>query len=218
MNFFGHAAVAFRRHPGDPRVVFGAMLPDFASMCRARLHGADDPAAAAGIALHYATDDAFHGAPTFLELYMRGIDELERAGVARGAARAVAHVGTELVLDGLLLGEPALDAAYLDAVALPASELGLRFRGDGAARFEALHARLRGFGLPEDYRFADRVATRLEQILARRPRLALGPGDARRIVPFLESTTAALVDRLPALLREVDEALGARLDAAGSRD
>lgn len=207
MNFLAHASVALRIDPGaDPKTVLGAMLPDFASMSRARLALAADPAVSDGIALHLATDDVFHGAPEFLALYTRGIDALEALGVGRGAARAVAHVGTELLLDGLLLGDPALDAAYLEAVALPIAPLGLSFRS-GAERFEALFARLTEHGLPEDYRSPERVALRLEQILARRPRLALAPGDRARIVPFLEETRERLDARLPALLDEVDAGL-----------
>src|SRR5690606_3246840 len=76
MNFFGHACVA-ARIDSDPRVLLGAMLPDFASMSRTRLAGSEDPAVAAGIALHLATDDVFHGARGFLTLYSRGIDRLE---------------------------------------------------------------------------------------------------------------------------------------------
>ena len=210
MNFLAHASVALRIDPeADPRVVLGAMLPDFASMSRARIALAGDPAVRRGIALHLATDDVFHGAPAFLALYTRGIDALEALGVARGAARAVAHVGTELLLDGLLLGDPGLDAAYLEAVALPIAPLGLTFRAGGAERFEALHARLSEHGLPEDYRSPERVALRLEQILARRPRLALAPGDRARIVPFLEETRGLLAAGLTTLLAEVDAGLTA---------
>jgi hypothetical protein len=211
MNFFGHATVACWLDR-DPRWVLGAMLPDFASMCRARLRGADDEIVAAGIALHHATDAAFHGAATFLDLYARGAEALEAAGVGRGPARAVAHVGTELLLDGLLLDDSIAAEAYRAAVALPARELGLRFRDDddGAAeRFHALAVRLAAHGLPHDYRSPARVAGRLEQILARRPRLALAPADRSRVVPFLEATRAALATTLPRLLAEVAEALDA---------
>lgn len=184
------------------------MLPDFASMSRTRLRGARDERVGAGVALHHATDDVFHGAATFVALNARGVETLEAAGLGRGPARAVAHVGIELLLDGLLLGDPALEAAYLEAVSLPVAELGLSFRGeDGAARFEALQVRLRSHGLPDDYRWPDRVALRLEQILARRPRLALTPEDRPRVVRFLEEARASLERRLEPLLAEVDEGL-----------
>jgi len=206
MNFFGHACVA-ARVDSDPRVLLGAMLPDFASMSRTRLAGSEDPAVAAGIALHLATDDVFHGARGFLTLYSRGIDRLEAAGLDRGPARAVAHVGTELLLDGLLLGDPSLDAAYLEAVALPLDELGLSFRKDGGERFRSLHARLSDHGLPVDYRSPERIAERLEQILARRPRLALAPGDREKVVPYLVEARDELEAVLPVLLAEVYEGL-----------
>lgn len=208
MNFFGHATVAGWLC-SDPRWVLGAMLPDFASMCRARLRGAADPVVAAGIALHHATDDAFHGAPSFLALYASGTEALEAAGVGRGAARAVAHIGTELLLDGFLLDDEAACAAYLEAVALPHEPLGLAFRDQGAARFAELAARVREHGLPEDYRRPERVAARLEQILARRPRLALTPADRPAVVAHLERAQAEIGRLVPQLLGEVRAGLRA---------
>lgn len=206
MNFLGHARVA-ARVSSDPRLLLGAMLPDFASMARARLTSVADPEVAAGVRLHLDTDDVFHGAQGFLTLYERGVRELEAEGLARGPARAVAHVGTELMLDGLLLGESSLEAAYLDAIALPFEELGISFRADGAERFRTLHARVRDHGLPVEYRCPEQVAERLEQILLRRPRLALAPGDRARIVPFLAEAQNELRETLPALLNEVHEGL-----------
>lgn len=204
MNFFGHASVACWLDV-EPRWVLGAMLPDFASMSRARLRGADDPQVRAGIALHHATDGAFHNAPVFVDLYASGGAALEAAGLDRGPSRAVAHVGTELLLDGLLLDrDGAARDAYLAAVALPLSELGLRFaRDDGPERFALLYERLSGYGLPFDYRSPEQVALRLEQILARRPRLAIRAGDRAIILPFLERTREALAASLPDLLDEV---------------
>ncbi len=209
MNFFGHATVA-EWLSADPRWVLGAMLPDFASMCRARLRGAGDAVVAAGIALHHATDDAFHNAPTFLSLYVSGTEALEAAGLGRGPARAVAHVGTELLLDGLLLDSATARSAYLEAVALESEPLGLAFKADGAERFGALHARLRDHGLPEDYRSPERVALRLEQILARRPRLALAPGDRGPVTQHLGETRERLEELAPALMGEVRDALESR--------
>jgi hypothetical protein len=184
------------------------MLPDFASMSRTRIRGAEDPLVAAGIAFHHRTDDVFHGTETFLGIQIRGADELEARGLGRGPARAVAHVGPELLIDGLLLDDEATCEAYLAAVRATApARLGLRFAGDGGARFAQLHRRLRGYGLPEDYRCPRRVGHRLVQILARRPRLALAEGDLDAVVPWLEATRRALSARLPRLLEEVFEGL-----------
>lgn len=206
MNFFGHATVAAWMSD-DPRWVLGAMLPDFASMSRARLRGARDGAVTAGIALHHATDEAFHGAPTFLELCGQGAETLEAAGLGRGAARAVAHVGTELLLDGLLLDDAEAARCYRGAVALPREPLGLLFHEGGAARFAALDARLREHDLPEDYRSPERVALRLEPILARRPRLAFAPRERPAVVAYLERTQRALSRAAPLLLAEVRRGL-----------
>jgi acyl carrier protein phosphodiesterase len=216
MNFLGHAAVA-RWVDADPRWVLGAMIPDFASMSRARVSGADCPTVAAGIAYHHATDDAFHGAPTFLDLYVRGTATLEAAGVERGPARAVAHVGTELVLDGLLLDDDALASAYLLAVhELP--RVALQFRGDGEPRFARLRDRLLGHGLPHDYRDPERVALRLEQILAHRPRLALASEHRAQVTAFLEQARDELADRLPTLWTELRAQLPAVPSEASQSD
>ena len=48
---------------------------------------------------------------TLLDLYVRGTGELEAKGLGRGPARAVAHVGTELLIDGLLLDRDAAKQA-----------------------------------------------------------------------------------------------------------
>jgi acyl carrier protein phosphodiesterase len=207
MNFLGHAAVA-RWVGSDPRWVLGAMIPDFASMCRARVSGAECPTVGAGIAFHHATDDVFHGAPTFVGLYARGTAALEAAGVDRGPARAVAHVGTELILDGLLLDDTELTRSYLSALeALPG--VVLAFRSDGEERFLRLRDRLLGHGLPQDYRDPERVALRLEQILAHRPRLALRPEHRARVTSFLEHARAELARGLPTLWAELREGLPA---------
>ena len=107
MNYFGHAAVASWT-TSVPRVLLGAMLPDLATMCAARLAAADaqpDPDLARGIALHEATDAAFHKLPAATALMRELDDRLDRAGCARGPRRAVAHVGTELLLDGVYIDD-----------------------------------------------------------------------------------------------------------------
>src|ERR1044071_1149644 len=89
------------------------MLPDFATMCGGRIDAADEVAVAGGIALHHATDAAFHQLPVVTGL-MRELDaELQRAGCARGPRRAVSHIGVELLLDGVLIDEPGSRAASL---------------------------------------------------------------------------------------------------------
>ncbi len=103
MNFFGHALIAQRdeatRGPVRAEFVLGAMLPDFASMLRTRLPLASLDALEAGLSFHHRTDDAFHGSQSFLEFSGQAFSFLSDRGVSRGTARAVAHVGVELLLD-----------------------------------------------------------------------------------------------------------------------
>lgn len=175
MNFFGHAAVASWQSPA-PGVVLGAMLPDFATMIRARLADAVDDDVAAGIAHHHATDAAFHGLPVVLGL-MRELDErLAALECARGPRRAVAHIGVELLLDGVLVEEAAYRDAY--AAGLAADPAGVRWRDEEAVpRFDTLLARLRSYGAPEDLRRPHAITQRLQRILMHRPLLAPSPSD-----------------------------------------
>jgi hypothetical protein len=175
VNYFGHAAVA-SWHDATPGAALGAMLPDFATMSRIRLAEPTDATIARGIALHHATDGAFHDLPPVLAL-MRELDErLVAAEVARGPRRAVAHIGVELLLDGVLVGEQAYRDSYTSALAHDVA--GVQFRDpDDAPRFSALHTRLRGYGVPDDLREPDSIVHRLHRMLAHRPLLAPSPAD-----------------------------------------
>jgi hypothetical protein len=209
VNFFGHAAVASWSNAGAAGAL-GAMLPDFATMCRARLVPPEHAGVAAGVDLHHATDAAFHSLPPVLAL-MRELDErLERGGCARGPRRAASHIGTELLLDGVLVAEPAYRASYLAGLAHDAACV--RWRDpDAPPRFEALLARLRAHGVPDDLREPAAIAERLRRMLAHRPLLAPNGDDLRAIA-------RALVEHRPRVEVAADtvlRALRATLDAHG---
>ena len=175
MNYFGHAAVA-SWHSTEPATVLGSMLPDFATMSRTRLAEPTDPAIATGIDLHHRTDSAFHHLPPVLALMRELDDRLEAGGCARGPRRAVAHIGVELLLDGVLVAEPAYREAYESALALHPS--GVRFRDEGdAERFAVLHARLREYGVPDDLKKPESIVHRMHRMLAHRPLLAPNAAD-----------------------------------------
>ncbi len=182
VNYFGHAVVASwqasaRRAPG---VVLGAMLPDFATMIRARLDEPADAQVATGIEHHHATDARFHGLPVVLGLMRELGERLERLGCARGPRRAVAHIGVELLLDGVLVEEAAHRAVYSAGLAHDPS--GVRWRDEeGDARFATLLDRLRGYGAPEDLRRPHAITQRLQRMLAHRPLLAPSPADLAAI-------------------------------------
>jgi len=206
MNFFAHAALALWRSD-DPRFVLGSMLPDFAGMLGLRVLRIDDRALAAGVTYHHATDAAFHRAPLFVELCTRGIETLSAAGVARGTARAVAHVGTELLLDGALSHlqparvayqgslRAALSERYVDAFTLEAEE--------HVERFQTGLARLATAPVPDGYRDPEFVLARLRSTLTRRPRLAMRDTDVEHVRSHLHEFEPLVRQGWPELLDQV---------------
>lgn len=204
MNFFGHATIALEERGSDDagRYVLGSMLPDFASMARLRMAGVDDPEIEAGVALHHRTDDAFHGAPTFVALMGDAQDELEEAGLGHGSAMAVAHVGVELLLDGELVVRAGVPASYHDALATAKAPIRWR-QADGEARWEYLRTRLQTAPLPDGYRDPTFVAERLVRILAGRPRLALAPAGIEAVFAWSRRARAPVADAADDLLDEV---------------
>lgn len=209
MNFVGHAVVA-SWVDDEPAWLLGSMLPDFAGMSRVRLlsPGSENPMAAAGIAHHHRTDAIFHANRHFADIEADGIQSLERRGLPRGPARAIAHVGTELLIDGLLLEtEPARDA-YLSGLGVPSAELRLRCREGHEGKIEALLERLRGHGLPDAYRTPGGVAMRLRQALRRRPRLRWEPSHDDTVAAWLTETRRGLEATMPHLMAELRARLG----------
>jgi hypothetical protein len=200
MNFIGHLLVAGWQSSGAA-FGLGAMLPDFASMAGVRLRQVADPELAAGVSLHHRTDEVFHACPAFVELSSATFQELVQCGVERGPARAVAHIGVELLIDGHLLGrEPQLGGAYLSALgAFEQLAEGALTELDGAA-LKGLHQRLTHHGIPYDYVRPEQVTTRLVRILAGRPRLALTPTAAAIAGSIMPDLKERVVERLPELL------------------
>jgi len=164
-------------------------------------------AVAAGIALHHATDAAFHRLPAVTGL-MRELDErLAAHGCARGPRRAVAHVGVELLLDGVLVGEPAYRDAYARALA---HEPAITWRDPaGGLRFASLLERLRAHGIPGDLQRPDAVAQRLARTLAHRPLLAPSADDLRAIRAALAEHAPRVEVAAEAVLRGTRAALAA---------
>lgn len=206
MNFFGHAIVAAMRSEA-PRFVLGAMLPDLASMASARIESVADPELARGVALHHETDRAFHAATPFQALCSAALSTLESQGVARGPARAVGHVGSELLLDGVLSTDRGARAAYARSLEVGLQdrlELAVHWKNDAdPTRLRTLLRRLVEAPLPEAYRDPDLVCDRLYAILARRPRLALQERDRESVrrwlrdaLPSIQRDAAAILDAL----------------------
>ncbi|MEP7049928.1 MAG: hypothetical protein ABJB12_06225 [Pseudomonadota bacterium] len=214
MNFFGHALIARRNEATRGAVrsefVLGSMLPDFASMLRTRPPGTTDAVVEAGLRFHHATDDAFHGSRAFLEFSGQASAFLARRGLSRGSARAVAHVGVELLLDAALV-ENSANEAYLSAI-----ECALTVRmsdhihwlnGDGKGRFTHLCHSLLARGPVSADTSPELIAERLRVILADRPRLALDDEGQSVVRDWAMSVRPTISAGAAALLVEVEQRL-----------
>lgn len=203
MNFFGHAAVACTRCD-EPRFVLGAMLPDFGSMAAVRFGAVLDADVARGVDLHHETDRRFHAVAPFRAACASALAVLEPEGVRRSTARAVGHVGSELLLDGLLSGDQDARRAYERSLRVAIDERlerSLAWKCDAdAQRLRQLLLRMSAAPLPQAYRDVDFVCDRLEWLLARRPRLAMQPGDRAPVRAWLGDTAHALERECDAIL------------------
>lgn len=198
VNFFGHAAVA--SWTSDlPGVALGSMLPDFATMSGARVASTPDEALARGIDLHHATDAIFHALPAVTGLMRELDDRLDRLGCARGPRRAVAHIGVELLLDGVLVEEAAYRASYTAALAYE-SAITWREAGDDE-RFAWLLGRLRAHGVPDDLQRTDAITLRLARMLQHRPLLRPSPDDLVAIRRALDDHQARVEVAADTVLR-----------------
>jgi len=200
MNFFGHAAVAAWRS-GDPSFVLGAMLPDFASMIRARPPETLGARLSAGVAFHHATDELFHDVVAFRELCGEGFEQLSAAGLARGSARAVAHVGVEILLDGVLADERAARRAYLTAIGEAAArpEACVWQSALEARAFRDLIAAMQARGVSRQHTSPAVVALRVERALAGRPRLALQQRELPAVEAWADAASHSVRLKSPAI-------------------
>jgi len=194
-----------------PAFVIGAMLPDFATISGARSVRATNPETARGVALHHATDAVFHAAPDFVVLTKRVREHLERCGIRNGSARAAAHVGIELLLDGNLLTDARACDLYVRALADAGAHIGCA-GADDVPRLARFLERVRGAGIPYPYTDPRAVADRVGRALAPRPLLALAAGDADVLVIVLADVAADVRARAASLLDDVRRGLRARWD------
>ncbi|HET7541680.1 MAG TPA: hypothetical protein VFK05_17520 [Polyangiaceae bacterium] len=215
MNFFGHALLAQRdevaRGPIRAEFVLGAMLPDFASMLRARPPLSTFAPLSAGVSFHHRSDDAFHGSQAFLEFSRQAAAFLSARNVARGTARAVAHVGVELLLDAAFAHESGANEAYLSALSCAPTEAvqrSLQWHTDDASdRFQHLCHTLRSRGRFQVNPESETVAQRLRVILQSRPRLAMDEHGLSVVREWVESARSQITSAAPQLLREVEQRL-----------
>jgi hypothetical protein len=206
MNFFGHALIASWWRP-SPAYALGAMLPDFAGMCRGPLPAVAHPEIAAGIELHHATDRVFHRSPAFRRPVDQLARHLVRCGLGRGPAAGAAHVAIELCLDGVLLEEDGAAGGYLAALAC-ARQATVKAAlvwtpPENQARWEALIARLLDHGVPTDYREPDRIAERVARALSGRPLLAMDAAAQAVLRREMPAVAARAAEAAPILLADL---------------
>lgn len=213
MNFFGHAVVASRRHR-DPGFVLGSMLPDFATMLRRRPPRSTHPAVESGVAFHHETDAVFHASPTFLRLSQTAYDRLVDGGLARGPARAVAHVGVEILIDSVLAHDGDAVRAYREALfAASPTELGAAIAWcdrEAPERFEELRNVLCSREPSRARVAADLVARRLRRALDDRPRLALDDRGEALVSRWCDEVQDSIVEHTEAVIGEVNVGLARR--------
>ncbi len=209
MNWLGHALLAHVRR-AETAFVLGAMLPDLAALARLRVAHVGEPVLQAGVAFHHAGDAVFHAAPGFAALCLEGAAALREAGVRRGPARAAAHVGVELLLDAWLAAEHGVAASVPRALAAGQRELTVTWRGEaGAPAFQAV-CRRAAAALAAGPAAGPGLVTRVERTLARRPRLALAPGERGPLAAWLSGLEPGFAPQGRQLWSQLEAGVAAR--------
>lgn len=209
MNFFGHAALAashFSRAQPPlaaselERACAGSMLPDFVGMLGLGRPEVRDESLARGVSFHHRTDHAFHELASFHELSRQSFGWLSERGLPRGPARAVAHIGVEILLDEVLAEDGDARDAY--RAALATSLVGaLSFPAPLAAeRLESLRQNLLQRALAYATPSPPLVAARIRRSLAGRPRLELDDAGEALLGRWVPSARPLIHAAAPALL------------------
>jgi hypothetical protein len=204
VNLLAHERVALDVAGDDPRTVLGSVLHDLESLVGQRLDRGADPVLDAGVAVHRATDAAFHDHPRFRAGCIGLTRALQARGVPRGPSRAVGHAGWELLLDGLLADDTEVTGAFGAATALLA-ELAAPAAAD-TDRLAALAERQRSQPIWVAYRDPALVADRLHRQLSHRPRLALPAAQLDVVAGVLADVQSEIAVDGPIVLAEVTAA------------
>jgi hypothetical protein len=186
------------------------MLPDLVNMLAIRVLSIPDSATESGVRLHYRTDVVFHAAPTFLELVAQARRRLGELGLARGSARAAAHVGVELLLDSQLAKNPLTHAAVGRALGAGADQ-GTTWicwpDATSAERFRRLAMDLLGRDLGGRDGTADASAFRVARALGGRTRLELDTPGRGIVARWASESESSVQGASAAILEEVARGL-----------
>jgi hypothetical protein len=198
VNFVGHHEVAARLGlSADARL--GAMLPDLATMLGVRLQRELlAPEIAEGVAVHHATDAVFHDDARVRGAMVSLGATLSDAGVARGPARAVGHVGYEMLLDATATAPIA--AAFDESRATAAADALHDHPEWPVMRRHLVTRRAR-------YDDVEWVAARLFHILERRPRLRFPRAQIPDVAAALALAQPSVHAQAPAIFADITASL-----------
>jgi hypothetical protein len=182
VNYVSHLYVAGQIDPNLGEAFgFGAMLPDLAGMAGTKMDTDQLPDEVAwGVQLHLRTDDVFHHGEDFLGLQREVRKEL--MPIIPKGARAAAHMGTELLLDGWLLKQTELVERYKATLEwVNANHVTIE---SAATNGIAMAAFLQRFTdregdrprVPIHYKSPRGVATAIQRRIDSRPRMAFDAG------------------------------------------
>ena len=201
MNYVAHGAVAKLVNLGvSDEFVYGSMLPDFAGMARTKLiRPILNQEIENGVKFHYATDYAFDRNDKFRLIKARFF-EIHNKYLPRGAARACADPGSEILLDGFALDIPGA-ADLFDRVMVKAARYSIKTDSltiDQVALNE-LNQKMAEYGAPIAYRDVEFAAISLHRRLSDRPRLSFSEDLIDRVAETFE-LQQKVIGRVAAIL------------------
>ncbi|MGC4092500.1 MAG: hypothetical protein QM756_32410 [Polyangiaceae bacterium] len=205
-----HAAIA-SYYDDSPLFVLGAMLPDFQGMLGIKPFAPRDAELARGVRFHHESDAAFHEAPAFLELTRTARAWLSQAGLSKGPRRAVAHIGVELLLDPILVGQGGASDAYRAALAAgAAAPAELELQPAAMNRLVELVRALSVRANPELASDTVLLVRRIRRALADRPSLALDDASEALVMNWVVEARPSVVGCASDVVRQVLSTLDAR--------
>jgi hypothetical protein len=165
------------------------------------------------VSFHHLTDHVFHELTAFRDETRSALRELRALGVAKGPARAVAHVGVELLLDVTLGQSASAQAAYLAALRAglrPGVVASVGWAPENGRRLSGLLETLERRGVVLDTS-SPVIVERIARTLSHRPLIALGDDDPPRVLEWVEAVRGRIVSSVPALAAALHAELERRL-------
>ncbi len=209
MNYSGHLleAIAIRPDASDA-FNFAVMAPDMVGIAGTRLSkDCSDAELVAGVNFHYATDDALNGNRKFT-LVKEKYRNIHEQYLPRGAARACADPGSEMLLDGYALQRDDVAQAFQRVMnAAAAEEFPLRqLATDGQALVDVVR-KYQQHGPPFAYRNPVEVAYMLHRRVQSRQRLRFDASALPKVAETFKDQQAYLAKIAGSLFEDTARAL-----------